>query len=171
MRRALITLIAALAGAQAVAQPATAPPAPAVFLVRHAERADATSGGTMMMASDPDLSEAGHARAARLAAMLRDAGITGIFTTEYKRTRQTAEPLARRLGIEPVAIPAKDVAALLEKLKGASGNVLVVGHSNSVPGVIEALGVTGPIAIADDEFDNLFIVTPGTPARLVRLRY
>jgi phosphohistidine phosphatase SixA len=103
--------------------------------------------------------------------MLRDAGITGIFTTEYKRTRQTAEPLARRLGIEPVAIPAKDVAALLEKLKGASGNVLVVGHSNSVPGVIEALGVTGPIAIADDEFDNLFIVTPRSPARLVRLRY
>ena len=59
----------------------------------------------------------------------------------------------------------------MDKLKAATGAVLVVGHSNSVPEVMTALGVTPPVTIADTEFDNLFIVTTGTPPRLVRLRY
>ena len=111
-----------------------------------------------MMAADPDLSEAGRARAASLAAMLKDAGVSAIFVTEFKRTQQTAAPLAKALGITPTVVPAKDTAGLAARLKKATGNVLVVGHSNTVPEVITAIGVAKPVSVADTEFDNLFIV-------------
>ena len=70
-----------------------------IFVVRHAERADAAPGASAMMDSDPDLSAAGKARAQSLASMLKDAKITAIYTTRYKRTKQTAEPLAAALGL------------------------------------------------------------------------
>lgn len=145
---------------------------PLVFLVRHAERADAGGArGGMMMADDPDLSASGRARAARLAAVLEDARITAIYTTEYKRTRQTAAPLAKALGVEPVVVTSKDGALLVEKLRGATGAVLVVGHSNSVPEAIKALGVTDAVTIGEQDFDDLFVVIRGPTPALVRLHY
>jgi broad specificity phosphatase PhoE len=142
-----------------------------IFLVRHAERADAASGGSPMMASDPDLSEAGRARAMSLAAALKDAGITAIFTTEYKRTRQTAEPIARALGIEATVVAARDMPALIEKLKSATANALVVGHSNTVGEVIAGLGVIEPVKLQDTDYDNLFVVVKGEKPTLVRLHF
>jgi broad specificity phosphatase PhoE len=143
-----------------------------IFLVRHAERADTASGAPATMGTDPSLSEAGHARARALARMLKDAGITAIFVTEYKRTQQTAAPLAQALGVAPAEIAAKDIGALIARLEQTAGSALVVGHSNTVPDIVKALGVATPIAIADDEFDNLLVVSPGQPApRLIRLRY
>ena len=142
-----------------------------VFLVRHAERADMAAGGPAMMAADPQLSDAGHARAAALAHVLKDAGITAIFVTEYKRTQQTAAPLATALGIEPVTVHAKDTAALIAQVNGTGGSVLVVGHSNTVPDVIKALGITAPVVIDDAEFDRLFIVTSRPSPQLIQLRY
>jgi broad specificity phosphatase PhoE len=139
-----------------------------IFLVRHAERSD-TGGGTA--AKDPDLSAAGHARASSLAALLKDAGITAIFVTEFKRTQQTAAPLAKALGIAPMTIASENRAALLARLKQTAGNVLVVGHSNTVPEIAKGLGVTTPIVIADGDFDNLLLVTPGQPTRLIHLHY
>jgi phosphohistidine phosphatase SixA len=142
-----------------------------VFVVRHAERADSGTSSGGMMAADPDLSEAGRARADSLARMLKDAGITAIYTTEFKRTQQTAAALAKALGIDTTTVPAKTPAPLIEGVKAARGNVLVVGHSNTVPEVLKALGVTAPIKIDDSEFDNLFVVTMGTPPTMVRLRF
>lgn len=124
-----------------------------------------------MMAPDPDLSAAGKARAASLAAMLKDAKITAIYVTEYKRTRQTAEPLSRQLGIEMTVVPSKDAAGLTAKLKSARGNVLVVGHSNTVPATIAALGVQDPVAIGDTDYDDLFIVLASPQPQLMRLHY
>lgn len=144
---------------------------PLVFLVRHAERADAGGKPAGMMADDPDLSAAGRARAERLAQLLKDARITAIYTTEYKRTRQTAAPLAKTLGLEPVVVTSKDGASLIEKLKGTTGHVLVIGHSNTVPDAIKALGVTEAVTIGDQDFDNLFVVIRGPTATLVRLHY
>ena len=142
-----------------------------VFLVRHAERADSVPGAKPMMASDPDLSEAGRARAASLATILKDAGITGIYTTEFKRTQQTAEPLAKALGLTPTVVKSTDAAALANDLKSSKGNVLVVGHSNTIPEIVKSLGMTSPVTIADDEFDNLFILTTGGAPKLIRLHY
>jgi broad specificity phosphatase PhoE len=163
MRRTLPALLCALCvGTSAFAQGT-------IFLVRHAERAD-TAPGTVP-AADPNLSDAGHARADSLAVMLKDAGIRAIFVTEFKRTQQTAAPLAKALGIQPTTVAAKDTPGLIDRMKKAPGNVLVVGHSNTVPEVVKAMGVTTPVSIGDGEFDNLLIVTPGTPLRLLRLHY
>lgn len=147
-----------------------------VYVVRHAERADsapATAQTMIAPANDPPLSEAGHARAARLAAMLRSAAIRQIVATEFQRTRQTAEPLAKALKLEISTTPARDPDALLARIRDAKGNLLIVGHSNTVPEVLKRLGVTDAITIAESEYDNLFIVTrpaTGEPI-LIRLRF
>ena len=163
-RTALALLLAVLAAAPAAAQHT-------IFLVRHAERADAVPGASPTMAADPDLSDAGRARAESLATALKDAKITAIYVTEYKRTQQTAAPLAKALGLTVTVLTSKSSAALVKQLEAVKGNVLVVGHSNSVPDVIKGLGATAPVTIGDDEFDNLFIVTTGTPPSVLRLHY
>ncbi len=154
-----------------LATAATAAAQGTIYVVRHAERADTGTKTSGMMATDPDLSEAGHARAAALATVLKDAGIKAIYTTEYKRTRQTAEPLAKALGIQSTVVSARDMKALIEKLKTSDAPVLVVGHSNTVGDTIAALGVTDPVKVGDDEFDNLFVVVPGARPALLRLHY
>jgi broad specificity phosphatase PhoE len=161
MRHLLAVVLLVLCGAvPALAQPT-------VVLVRHAERADAgrVQG---MMASDPELSGAGKLRAGSLAKLLRDTGIRTIFTTEYKRTQQTAAPLATALAVRPTIVPSKDVVSLAQQIKSSPVNVLVVGHSNTIPDILKALGVSDPVTIGDEEYDNVFIVVRGT---LVRLRY
>ena len=144
---------------------------PAIYVVRHAERADAGMAAAKMTGSDPELSAAGKSRAAALAEVLKDAKISVIYTTEYTRTRDTAEPLARAAGIPVTVVSSKDTAGLVEKVKSARGNVLVVGHSNSVPDLIKALGVTEAVTIAEDEYDRLFVIVRGAPATLLSLRY
>ena len=142
-----------------------------VFLVRHAERADAGMAAAKMAGADPELSDAGKARAASLAALLKDAKITAIFTTEYKRTRDTAQPLAAATGIASTAVVSKDAASLIDKVKASAGNILVVGHSNTLPEIIKALGIAEPVSIAEDQFDNLFVVVRGPKPALLRLHY
>jgi broad specificity phosphatase PhoE len=167
--RALVTACALLLmAAQASAQQV-------ISVVRHAERASAPSGQTAtagMMADDPPITPAGEQRAARLASMLASAGIRHVFTSEYLRTRQTAAPLAAKLGLTPAAVPAKDPDALLARIRGADGNVLVVGHSNTVPDLLKKLGVSGTVTIADGDYDNLFVVfRDGDKATLTTLKY
>ena len=70
-----------------------------VFIVRHAEKAPIPAGAAPMMAEDPDLSTAGQERAASLGVALKDAAITAIYATQYKRTQQTAAPLAPQRGM------------------------------------------------------------------------
>ena len=126
-----------------------------------------------MMGDDPPLSAAGQDRARRLAAMLASADIKHILTTEYQRTRQTAAPIAERSNIKAVMGAAKDPQPFIDQIQKASGNVLVVGHSNTLPDLLKRLGVTRAITIADNEYDNLFVVVrrgAGEPT-LIRLRY
>jgi len=161
-----LVLLLVVAG---IARPALAQPS--IFLVRHAERADSVPGQPPTMANDPDLSDVGRARAQSLAFVLKDAAIAAIYTTEYKRTQQTAEPIAKTLGVTPVVIKASETARLVKEIAASKGNVLVIGHSNTVPDVIKGLGVTTPQPIKDDEFDNLLIVTPGQAPSVVRLHF
>jgi broad specificity phosphatase PhoE len=133
-----------------------------VFIVRHAEKAQG---------DDPDLSEAGRARAESLANLLKDAGISAIYTSEVKRTKQTAAPLAKTLHLEPTILAAKDRDILVTKIKDSSGNVLVVGHSNTIPDLIKSLGITTPVTIADNDYDNLFVLILEEKPRLLRLHY
>jgi broad specificity phosphatase PhoE len=162
-------LLAAVALGCVAALPAAAEPT--IFLVRHAERADLAPGGRPMMGADPDLSEAGRRRAAALATMLRDANITAIYVTEYKRTGQTAAPLAELLRLPVTTIGSEDTAALVDALGQRTGNVLVVGHSNTLPVIVRGLGIASPVRIGDDEYDYLFVVTMGPQRSLTILRY
>lgn len=147
-----------------------------IFLVRHAERAPVPANAPPsrgMMGEDPPLSAAGQERARRLAAMLASADIKLIMTTEYQRSRQTAAPIAERANIKPVMGAAKDPQPFVDQIHKASGNVLVVGHSNTVPDLLKRLGVAQAITIADNEYDNLFVVVRhgAGPPTLIRLRY
>jgi broad specificity phosphatase PhoE len=138
-----------------------------IFLVRHAERA-ATSG---RVPSDTGLSQAGRERAQHLAQELRDAQISAIFTSEYKRTQETAAPLAQSSGIQPEIVPGDDIRSLVAKIKAARGNVLVVGHSNTLPQIIAALGVSSRVTVPESDYDNLFVVLPDRNMQLIRLHY
>jgi phosphohistidine phosphatase SixA len=139
----------------------------AVFVVRHAERAN--------QSADAPLSAAGAARALKLAAMLKDAGITHIYTTTLKRTIETAAPLAAAISVRAEQLPTADTKELAARLAalGPHDRALVVGHSNTVPGLIRALHSDTRIAISDKEYDNLFIVVPqkNAPPTLLRLKY
>jgi phosphohistidine phosphatase SixA len=168
MKRLVVTVILTAIGTVASGQHA-------IILVRHAEKAlDANE------ASVP-LSEAGRARAARLAQMLAVSGVTAIYATDTERARQTAEPLARASKLEIRTYSPRSAAGklapqlLLDRLKkdDPSGIVLVVGHQNTVPNLLAALGYGEKSDIGDKQFDDLFIVVPkatGPPA-VVRLKY
>jgi broad specificity phosphatase PhoE len=141
-----------------------------VIVVRHAERAD---GGSMSPNKQPDplLSAEGEARAKRLASMLAESGITAIYATEYRRTQDTAKPIAEKLGLKVLTHKGQDAAALAAVLKSqhVKDVVLVVGHSNTMPSVIKALG--GPaVTVPDSEYDTIYFLVPAT-GTLSKIRY
>ena len=124
-----------------------------VYLVRHAER---NEDGT----NDPPISDAGRTRAELLARMLADAGIQRIHATAFKRTVQTAAPMALDLGLEEVeGYDGRDLASLNDRLRGAGGRHLVVGHSNTTWTMVEVLGGDPGPPIEEFEYDRLYIVT------------
>ena len=137
---------------------------PVVVIVRHAEKA--TNAG-----KDPDLSLAGRARADALARILKDSDISAIFTSEFKRTQETAAPTVTSVHVAPTVVAAKDTAALVTKLHQLNGNALVVGHGDTIPNIIKALGINSPISIPDEDYSELLIVTLSDKPQLLRLHY
>lgn len=134
-----------------------------VILTRHAEKGAGPP-------KDPDLSEAGVKRAKLLASMLADSGVDAIYVTEFKRTQQTAAPLAERVNVKATVL--SDTQQLVKAIRSRQSSVVVVvGHSNTVPAIIAGLG--GPkVNIADPEYDNLFVLTVGSSqSSLLRLHY
>jgi len=101
-----------------------------LYLVRHAEKAD---DGT----KDPDLTTTGVKRANKLATMLKGVNIDGIYSTDFKRTRHTAKPLADLLGLEIMLYDPK-APNTIDEIKSKSGKYLIVGHSNSTPSLVNA---------------------------------
>jgi broad specificity phosphatase PhoE len=124
-----------------------------VYLVRHAERAADHP-------SDPTLTPAGSARAALLARMLADVELVSVWSTDYRRTRLTAAPVARVHGLEVASYDPRGpgLQALLERLRSTPGHHLVVGHSNTTPAVVEALGGDPVSPIDEGEYDRLYVV-------------
>ena len=157
--------------ASLVSTPVLAQAPTTVILVRHAEKGGDPGD------RDPELSDAGRERASTLAHVLGELDIDAIYSTPFLRTRHTAQPIADLLGVEITVTPptrtmVDDIAATIRR-DHAGDVILVVGHSNTIPGVVNALGA-GPFEnLTEDEYDDLFVVTltaDGT-ASVVRLRY
>lgn len=172
-RAALIAALLVLALASHVDADTDAATGPAlVVLVRHAEKATVPG-------DDPPLSTAGAERARALADALAHTGVTAVVTTQLRRTQQTAQPLLDALDIEPEVVAVGDepvethaanVAAAVRR--HSNGIVLVVGHSNTVPDIIAALGGPRMPEICESQYANLFVLVPGPgQAHLVRGTY
>jgi len=165
-----LTATPSFARAEAPGNPAAA--ASLVLLVRHAERAAEP-------ANDPPLTSAGVARAQALAAALRNAGVTAVITSQLRRTRETAQPLATALGLMPQVVPISrttvpaHVEAVTAAIRRDEGRViLVVGHNNSVPAIIAALGGPRLPDICESTYGDLFVLQlVAGEARLVRAHY
>jgi phosphohistidine phosphatase SixA len=134
------------------------------YIVRHAEKATGIDPGTMMTATDPPLSIEGEKRALKLKEMLSGKNIKFIFSTNTLRTISTAKPLKELFLNMPIRLYSSkpdSLDAFIQKLKSIrKGNVLVVGHSNTVDDIANKLcGKTVvPGDLKDNEYDNLFVV-------------
>lgn len=130
-----------------------------VFLVRHAEKARSREQGR---GQDPDLTEAGRQRAKALARVLASAGITRIHSTDYRRTLDTARPLAEVLGLEVEIYDARAPRAFVSQLRESPGRHLVVGHSNTTPELVKLLGGEPGTPIDEgSEYDRLYVLVLG----------
>ena len=133
-----------------------------VILVRHAEREAA--------GADPSLSAAGRRRAKLLADMLGEAGIGAIFTSEFKRTKETAAAIAQRLNLTPVQVD-DNISKAAQQVRSAADRVLVVGHSDTVPALIAELG-GAQVTIPDTAFDRLFVLrVDASSVELMPMKY
>lgn len=151
-RRTIQCLLPALLLLAGCARETVGPPL-TVFLVRHAEKIDASP--------DPELSDAGKARALELAALLRDTGIDRILSSDYRRTRDTAAPIAVELGLEVELYEPDELGVLAEQIRASTGRALVVGHSNTTPQLVQLLGGEPGSEIDESEYDRLYVVTIG----------
>jgi phosphohistidine phosphatase SixA len=150
-----------------------------VFLVRHAEKEDEPK-------QDPPLKKEGVARSQELARILSTANIKAIYTSQFARTKQTAEPLTAKTGVSVTPLTLKPNPAnlrliaeestteLVNKILQRPGDsALVIGHSNWIPDVIKMLGGDVVPTIDEQKFDDLFIVTVygKGKAKVVQLKY
>jgi broad specificity phosphatase PhoE len=146
-----------------------------VIFVRHAEKA-------ALPAEDPGLSEAGLRRAAELARQLVDAdvvpgvGVDAIYSTPFRRTLETAKPVAEALNLPVMTYDPADTEAFLEAvIREYKGKIiLVVGHSNTVPAMMANMGASKNVPeIAENEYDNIYLVSIPWfgKTKTIRLRY
>lgn len=163
----MLTLLASLF----LAAPADTLRPVTVIVVRHAEKAAEP-------ANNPGLSPAGVARAAAIDSAVADAKVTAILVTPYLRNTETAAPVARRFGLTPIVVPVTaqggvklHATTMAAKARELGGTVLIVGHSNTVGAIVEALG--GPVVgnLPETEYTLMWtVVVDGGGVRVVRSR-
>ncbi len=163
MRQLLITLLLLTSGSLIYAQEMTT-----IILVRHAEKGFDEAG-------DPDLTEEGEKRANELQRVLKDTEIDFIYSTPFKRTKQTVKYLAESRDLEVLDYnPFKldDVIGIINDNKGKT--ILFSGHSNTTPVILNKLvGEDRYRQLDDKDYDNLYIVTylSSEQAKVVSLEY
>jgi broad specificity phosphatase PhoE len=157
-RFAIVGALFALAGCASAPR---SPPAPTFYVMRHLH--------TLAGVRDPDLTAAGQAAAQALAILLDKQQPRAIYVSNTRRAQQTAAPLAARIGVLPKIYDPADTAGLIAAVSGETGTVLVVGHSNTVPDIVERLGGTRPAALIHEDFGDLWRIA-GSPRVTTRLR-
>ena len=157
MRLAMITLAVLAAGCTTMA---SNPPAQVYWVMRHLH----TPAGER----DPDLTAEGQRQAALLPAAIGQERPAAIYVSSFKRTQQTAAPLAARLGLTPIVYDPADTPGLVARALAGPTPFLIVGHSNTVPDIIERLGGTRPAPLVHEDFGDLWRIAPdGTSRRRI----
>jgi len=148
-RRFVLIALAGFAASCATPQP---PPTPGIYVVRHLHTPEGVR--------DPDLLPEGQRQAQVLAAWFRGERVRAIYVTDYRRTRQTAAPLAGRLGLTPVVYDPADTPGLVARVRAGPLPALIVGHSNTVPDIVAQLGGARPGPLVHEDFGDIWGVAP-----------
>ena len=146
-RRFVIIALASLAAACATPQSA---PSSDIYVVRHLH--------TPQGERDPDLLPEGQVHAQLLSRWFRIEQPRAIYVSDFRRTRQTAAPLATRLGLTPIVYNPSDTPGLIAQVRAGPLPALIVGHSNTVPDIVEQLGGTRPGPLVHEDFGDVWRV-------------
>jgi len=130
---------------------------PPIYVTRHYD----TPAGER----DPDLLPQGNARADKLAKWFRGKKLKAIYVSDFKRTRQTAAPLAtaRRIAVE--TYDPRDTPTIVARARAAKAPVLIVGHSNTVPDIVQQLGGERPAELKHEDFGDVWTIHRGKAER------
>ena len=124
-----------------------------LMFIRHAEKIEFSG-------MDPQLTEEGIERSKKWAAFFEKRGIDAIYSTKTKRTLSTAAPISELTNIDIIVYDARtvDIKLLAKVNKGKT--VVIVGHSNTIPKMVnKLLGEERYGLIEDDNHGNLYVVT------------
>lgn len=134
------------------------PAAPATYVMRHLN----TPAGER----DPDLLPEGQRAAEALPAWFGLTRVRAIYVSDFRRTRQTAAPLAARLGLTPIVYDPADTPGLIARVRAGPQPALIVGHSNTVPDIVAGLGGTRPEPLVHADFGDIWrIAADGATVR------
>lgn len=120
------------------------------YLFRHGEK--------VADVPDPGLTVEGQARAEKLAELLKDAGVTRIFSSDYNRTRETVAPLAAATGIAIEIYDPRDLEGFARDLKGMDGVIVISGHSNTTPELAALISGQETEPMPESEYDRFYMV-------------
>ncbi len=160
MFRLVALAVLALASACTTA-PAETPLQPAFYVVRHLHTPEGER--------DPDLTAEGQRQAALLAGWFRGQAPAAIYVSDYRRTRQTAAPLAARVGLTPIVYDPADTPALVARVRAGPRPALIVGHSNTVPDIVAQLGGTRPAPLVHADFGDIWVIGPAGETERLRI--
>ena len=141
----IVAMLLALGGCTSVQQPSTPPD---IYIMRHLN----TPAGT----TDPDLTSEGQLNALLMVNWFKRDRPAVIYVSSTKRAQQTAAPLARSLNITPKIYNPANTAALIAAVSRETRTVLVVGHSNTVPDIINGFGGQRPAPLVHEDFGDIW---------------
>lgn len=151
MFKSAMLAIALAAVSAFAAAPASA--AESVYIIRHLQKA---------AGDDPALTPQGAAGAQALAELLGNRRIQAVFATPTRRAIQTGTPLAVRLGLPVTRYDPADAAALVQAARDIPGNILVIGHSNTVPDLVAQFGGARPGPLTEQDYGTIYLVETET---------
>jgi broad specificity phosphatase PhoE len=141
------------------ATPAKEPPWNGYYVMRHLH----TPAGER----DPDLTAEGQSQALVLADWFGSHRPRVIYVSSFRRSQQTAAPTAAKLALTPIVYDPSDTAALVARVRAGPKPALIVGHSNTVPDIVEQLGGARPGPLVHEDFGDVWRVgSSGSTERL-----
>lgn len=121
-----------------------------IYLVRHAEK--------QKVKTNPSLTQCGATRAKQLASILEKANIESVYSTNYNRTMETAQPTAEQQKLEVKNYAPDQLEQLVIELTQQKKNTLIVGHSNTTPQLAQLLSKQNTNELSEQEYQELYLI-------------